>query len=249
MNNDKLYELLKKIENGQATADDVMQQLKTLPFDDMGYAKIDNHRQLRTGYPEVVFCQGKTIEHICGIAEKFKIQGDKNILFTRADEAVFEQIAKIIPDAKFNKLARIVIVNPCPVQNNGKKILVLTAGTSDIPVAEEAATTAEIMGNKVERIFDVGVAGLHRLLSKLDEIRSANVIIAVAGMEGALVSVIAGLVDKPVIAVPTSVGYGTNFGGLSALLGMLNSCGAGVSVVNIDNGFGAGHLASIINNM
>ena len=214
----------------------------------MGFAKVDHHRAIRNGYPEVIYCEGKTINQIVEIVERL-MEKNNNILATRASREVYDAISEITCEAEYHRDARIVVVKRKKILVSEKEIAVITAGTSDIPVAEEAAITAEVLGNKVNRIYDVGVAGIHRLLSKMDVISRANVIIVVAGMEGALASVVGGLVDKPVVAVPTSVGYGANFGGLSALLTMLNSCASGIGVVNIDNGFGAGYLASNINKL
>lgn len=225
-----------------------MDQLKELPFQDLGFANIDQHRNLRTGHPETIYCEGKTPEQVAAIIQIMK-EKNSNILGTRASEEVYEKVKEIAPEAVYHPLARIFVVKKKEELLSEKMIAVITAGTADIPVAEEAAITAETMGNQVDRIFDVGVAGIHRLFARLDRIRAANVIIVVAGMEGALASVVGGLVDKPVIAVPTSIGYGASFGGVSALLTMLNSCASGVAVVNIDNGFGAGYLASNINQL
>ncbi|WP_414629353.1 nickel pincer cofactor biosynthesis protein LarB [Clostridium drakei] len=225
-----------------------LEKLQDLPFKDLGYAKIDNHREIRVGYPEVIYCAGKTVEQIKGIIE-FMVTKKNNILGTRASKEVYEAVKSICPKAEYNEEARTITIKNKEMETNSTYISIVTAGTSDIPVAEEAAVTAEIFGNKVERIYDVGVAGIHRLFDRLEIIRQSKVIIVVAGMEGALASVLGGLVDKPVIAVPTSVGYGANFGGLSALLCMLNSCASGISVVNIDNGFGAGYLSSMINKL
>lgn len=249
MNKERLRELLGQVKDEELSIDEALDEIKDLPYRDLEYAKIDNHREVRNGYPEVIYCEGKSVEHIQGIVASMLDQGNVNILGTRAGAGVYEAIREVTNDVEYHEQAKIVVVNKLEIQKTDKKILVVTGGTSDIPVAEEAAITAEVFGNTVERLYDVGVAGLHRLLSKIDKLFEANVIIAVAGMEGALASVVGGLVDKPVIAVPTSIGYGANFGGLSALLSMLNSCAAGVSVVNIDNGFGAGYMASMINNM
>ena len=238
--------ILEAVRQGEQDVDSAFEQLKDLPFTDMGFAKIDHHRQIRTGYPEVIFCAGKTVEQSEGII-RLMYQRGSNILATRVQEALWQQIQPLYPEAEYNPAARTIAIRRNDVPATSTYISVVTAGTADIPVAEEAAVTAELFGNKVERIFDVGVAGIHRLYSRLDLIRNGRVIVVVAGMEGALPSVIGGLVDKPVIAVPTSIGYGANFNGLSALLTMLNSCAAGISVVNIDNGFGAGYLASLIN--
>ena len=216
---------------------------------DLGFAKVDLNREKRQGFPEVIYCAGKTPEQSGAIFQKLAEHSDL-VLATRADDATREAILKLVPEAVYYEAARIVALERKPLpKDKDRKILILTAGTSDLPVAEEARVTASVMGNEVRLIADVGVAGIHRLFEHLEEIRSAHVLIVIAGMEGALASVVGGLVDKPVIAVPTSVGYGSNFEGLSALLGMMNSCAAGVGVVNIDNGFGAGRLASIINHL
>lgn len=247
MDTKQLKALLEQVRNGQVDLDAAMHRLKKLPFEDLGYAKVDHHRCMRNGVPEVIYCEGKTLEQVSGIVEKMA-RHHHNILATRATPEVFSAVREVVPDSKYHKMARIVVVNPRPTPERGH-IAIVCAGTSDLPVAEEAAITAEVLGNRVSRLFDVGVAGIHRLLSVCDELMQANVVIAVAGMEGALASVVGGLVDCPVIAVPTSVGYGASFGGLSALLTMLNSCASGVSVVNIDNGFGAGYQANMINRM
>ncbi|MCT8975762.1 nickel pincer cofactor biosynthesis protein LarB [Clostridium sp. CX1] len=241
-------ELLEKIKNGNLTVDEGIKKLQDLPFKDLGYAKVDNHRELRVGYPEVIYCAGKTPEQVSGIVS-FMLTKGCNILGTRATEEVFQAVRDVCPEAEYSREAKVITIKNKDMKTSDTYIAVVTAGTSDIPVAEEAAITAEIFGTKVERIYDVGVAGIHRLLDRLDVIREAKVIIVAAGMEGALASVVGGLVDKPVIGVPTSVGYGASFGGVSALLTMLNSCASGVSVVNIDNGFGAGYLASMINRL
>jgi len=218
-------------------------------FEEMGFAKIDNHRAERCGSPEAVFCEGKTAQQVALIVQKMN-EGPQNILATRADAETFATVKKLVPAAEYHEEARLIIVRKEELTPDPKRfILVLTAGTSDIPVAEEAALTAELMGHHVERVFDVGVAGIHRLFAQEEKIRAANVIIVAAGMEGALASVVGGLVNKPVIALPTSIGYGASFEGLAALLGMLNSCAAGVAVVNFDNGFGAGRLAGMMNSM
>jgi NCAIR mutase (PurE)-related protein len=219
--------------------------LKKLPFEDLGYAKVDHHRCLRNGVPEVIYCQGKTVEQIKGIVERM-VAHHSNILATRADSRVYEGILSVISDCQYHEMARIVVVKPRAVIEVGR-IAVVCAGTSDIPVAEEAVVTAKTLGNRVDRLYDVGVAGLHRLLNSCEDLFKANVAIVIAGMEGALASVVGGLVSCPVIGVPTSVGYGASFGGIAALLSMLNSCASGVSVVNIDNGFGAAYQASLIN--
>ncbi|MCB2359672.1 nickel pincer cofactor biosynthesis protein LarB [Clostridium estertheticum] len=248
MNSKEMENFLKNIKNGDMSIEDGMDKLKDLSYSDLGFAKIDNHRELRVGYPEVIYCEGKTVEQIKGIVS-LMLTKDVNILGTRATKVMYEGVKEICGDAKFNELARTIVIKRKEAEPSSTYIALVTGGTSDIPVAEEAAVTAEIFGNRVERIYDVGVAGIHRLFDNLDVIRRAKVIITVAGMEGALTSVVGGLVDKPVIAVPTSVGYGASFKGLAALLSMLNSCSSGVSVVNIDNGFGAGYLASIINKL
>ena len=240
-----LRRLLQQVQGGHIGLDSAMEELRELPFEDLGFARIDNHRCIRTGVPEVIYCEGKSIEQIQGIVRRIS-QKHHNILATRADRDVFEAIKKVDATCRYHDVARIVVVNPCSVEKVGN-IAVVSAGTCDIPVAEEAAVTAETLGNRVERIYDVGVAGIHRLLAARDKLAKAVVVVVVAGMEGALASVVGGLVASPVIGVPTSIGYGTSFGGVSALLTMLNSCASGLSVVNIDNGFGAGYQASLIN--
>lgn len=246
--NTKIKQILQAVENGEMTSEEALLKIKTAPFDDLGYAKVDHHRSVRQGVPEVIYGAGKTPEQIIGIMESMRQNGQEQILITRLSEEASEAVRKV-HDINYNKEARIGAFGPFPNPDGIGKIVVATGGTSDIPVAEEAAITAEFYGNEVVRLYDVGVSGLHRLLNHREEIMSASVIIAIAGMEGALASVIGGLADCPVIAVPTSVGYGAAFEGLSALLSMLNSCASGVSVVNIDNGFGAGYLASMINHM
>ncbi len=223
-----------------------MRELRAFPYEDLGFAKIDTHRDLRTGFPEVIFCEGKTPEQLTAVGGAVVARGGL-LMATRADVAAFDAIREAVPDATYHEKARIVTAGPAREKGGGGSILVVSAGTSDMPVAEEAAVTAEIMGNDVVRLYDVGVAGIHRLFAHRDEFERASVIIVVAGMEGALASVVGGLTDKPVVAVPTSVGYGASFEGLSALLTMLNSCAPGVVVVNIDNGFGAGYFASSVN--
>lgn len=248
MNQDSIIELLNNVKNGSVSVDDAYSDLKKLPFEDIGFAKVDHHRQMRNGYPEVIYCEGKTNEQFKAIVE-IMLKKDSTILATRADNDKYLAIKGLSQKIKYYEDARVIVVNDKDNNDNKskRKILVVTGGTSDIPVAEEAAITAQTFGNTVERLYDVGVAGIHRLLSNMDKLNEASVVIAVAGMEGALASVVGGLVDKPVIAVPTSVGYGASFGGVAALLAMLNSCASGVGVVNIDNGFGAGYLASTIN--
>jgi len=245
MDGNHLMNLLEQVQSGAMDIDAAMQRLKKLPFDDLGYAKIDYHRCVRQGVPEVIYCQGKTIPQIQGIVQRIA-RHHSNILASRADRAVYEAIREVVEECKYHEMARMVVINPRDVEKVGN-IAVVSAGTSDIPVAEEAAVTAETLGNKVNRMYDVGVAGIHRLLNCCEELFQANVVIVVAGMEGALASVVGGLVSSPVIGVPTSVGYGASFGGVAALLSMLNSCASGVSVVNIDNGFGAGYQACLIN--
>jgi len=240
-----LRELLSQLQRGEIDQDVVMDRLRVLPYEDLGYAKIDNHRGLRTSVPEVIFCPGKNIAQIQGIVKRIS-RTHENILATRAEKDVFQGIREVMDDCEYHEMARIVVVKPRAVKQEGK-VAVVAAGTSDIPVAEEAAVTAEVLGNRVTRIYDVGVAGIHRLFSFMNELYDAKVAVVVAGMEGALASVVGGLVAFPVIGVPTSIGYGASFGGLAALLSMLNSCAAGVSVVNIDNGFGAGYQANMIN--
>ena len=242
-------EILVKLQNNEISVDEAADMLKLAPTKDLGYAVVDHQREMRNGGPEVIYGEGKTKEQILGIMKNMLENGTENILATRVNDEKYSYILNEIPDAKYNKDAKTVIVERNPLVKTGGIVLVATGGTSDIPVAEEAAVTAEFLGNKVDRLYDVGVAGLHRLLSRIDRVETADVIIAVAGMEGALASVIGGLTDKPVIAVPTSVGYGANFNGLSSLLCMLNSCASGVVVVNIDNGFGAGYTANSINKL
>ncbi|MCR4947519.1 MAG: nickel pincer cofactor biosynthesis protein LarB [Lachnospiraceae bacterium] len=241
-------DILEAVKNGEMSVEDALLRIKKQPFEDIGYAKIDHHRSIRQGIPEVIYGAGKTPEQIAGIVDRMKKSGQRQILITRMSPEAAEYVGSL-HEMDYRKDARVGIVGEMPPANGIGRIVVATGGTSDIPVAEEAALTAELHGNEVVRIYDVGVAGLHRTLSHLDDIMNASVIIAIAGMEGALASVIGGLADCPVIAVPTSVGYGASFNGLSALLSMLNSCASGVSVVNIDNGFGAGYLASLINHM
>jgi len=247
MDSKSLKNLLEAVKTGRTDLDTAVEALKKLPFDDLGYAKIDNHRCLRTGVPEVIYCEGKTVSQIEGIVGRIS-QYHTNILATRAGQEVYETIRNMEIPCRYHESARIVVIRPEPVEVVGN-IAVVTGGTSDIPVAEEAAVTAEVLGNRVKRIYDVGVAGIHRVLDSQDDLRKANVAVVIAGMEGALTSVVGGLVPCPVIGVPTSVGYGASFGGVAALLCMLNSCASGVSVVNIDNGFGAGYQASLINKL
>jgi len=248
MDTDRLRKMLEEVRDGKVAVERAMHELKILPFEDIGFAKVDHHRNIRKGYPEVIYCGGKTMDQIKSIVLKL-LPLNNNIMATRAGIEVFECIRSITDDVVYYEAARIVVVRRKEIEKGKKVIAVMTAGTSDIPVAEEAAVTAEVMGNTVDRIYDVGVAGIHRLFSFSERISAANVLIVVAGMEGALASVVGGIVDKPIIAVPTSIGYGANFGGLSALLTMLNSCASGIGVVNIDNGFGAGYLAATINRL
>lgn len=248
MKEQEILQLLEQVKSGKIAPKDAMLQLKLEPFEELGYAKIDHHRGLRQGVSEVIYGSGKTVEQIEGIVKGMLDRGGYNILITRLSKEKAEDLEKNV-SLQYDPVSQIGVVNRKLEITANTKIVVATGGTSDIPVAEEAALTAEVLGNHVERLYDVGVAGLHRLLANLDKLMEAKVIIAVAGMEGALASVIGGLVTCPVIAVPTSIGYGSNLGGLSALLSMLNSCASGVSVVNIDNGFGAGYLASIINHI
>ena len=245
MDHAHLKQLLMDLKQDRIDMDTALGRLKKLPFEDLGYAKVDHHRCVRTGVPEVIYCQGKTVKQIQGIVRVLSAHHE-NILATRAGQDVFEGVKTVTKDCTYHESAKIVVINPRPVEGVGS-IVVVSGGTSDLPVAEEAAVTAETLGNRVTRIFDAGVAGLHRLLHNCDDLFKANVIIAVAGMEGALASVVGGLSSCPVIGVPTSIGYGASFGGVAALLSMLNSCASGVSVVNIDNGFGAGFQASLIN--
>lgn len=244
-----IRELLESVKNNNLDIDLALEKLKDLPYENLGYANIDHHREIRNGYPEVIYCEGKSDEHILGIIDKMSEKGS-NILGTRCRKETFEKIKEVYPNSEYDELSKILKIQNHSINNIGKgKIVVVSGGTSDIPVADEAYYTASFLGNDVERIYDVGVAGIHRLLNRRHTLQEARVVIAVAGMEGALPSVVGGLVDVPVIAVPTSVGYGANFGGLSALLTMLNSCASGISVVNIDNGFGAGYLAAMINKL
>lgn len=248
MNRENLEKLLKSIQDGDTSVDDAIGQLKDIQFTDLGHSRIDNHRELRTGCPEVIYCAGKTVSQVRDIA-KHMLSRESNVFGTRATEEMYKAVKEIAPNAEWNSMASTITVMQHEVEPAETTIAVVCAGTSDLPVAEEAAITAEFLGNQVKRIFDVGVAGIHRLYGSLEEIRSARVVVVAAGMEGALPSVVGGLVDKPVIAVPTSIGYGASFNGLAALLGMLNSCASGITVVNIDNGFGAGYAASMINRL
>jgi NCAIR mutase (PurE)-related protein len=246
MNKYQTLDILQKIQAGEISPEDALLKLRTEPFEDLGYAKLDHHRELRQGIPEVIYGAGKTSEQITGIVNAMLGRGQRLILITRLSQDIAGEVTASVP-LQYHQTARIGIIGEIPQPDGIGTIVVATGGTSDMPVAEEAALTAEALGNSVIRLYDVGVAGLHRLLSRLNDIMDARVIIAIAGMEGALASVVGGLADCPVIGVPTSVGYGASFNGLSALLTMLNSCASGVCVVNIDNGFGAGYLASMIN--
>jgi NCAIR mutase (PurE)-related protein len=246
MNKTDLTKLLQAVRSGKVNIESALDRLKHLPFEDVVYAHIDHHRHLRHGMPEVIYCEGKTVEQITGIAERM-LEAGSDVLATRADEKVYRVIKKLDRRAEYHKASRAIVVQHKKKTPTKGIILVITAGTSDIPVAEEAVVTAKMLGSAVETVYDVGVAGIHRILSKKEILDSARVIVVVAGMDGALPSVVGGLVDKPVIAVPTSVGYGAGFQGIAPLLTMLNSCASGVAVMNIDNGFGAGVLAHRIN--
>jgi NCAIR mutase (PurE)-related protein len=245
---EQIKKLLRQVKSGEISIDEAVEKLRHLPFEDLGFARVDHHRQIRRGFPEVIYCPNKTTEQIIKIFGSLAAKGN-NVLATRADEKVFEELAgtKQFPQARYEKLARAIVLEQEKLPVSVSVLPIVTAGTADLPVAEEARVTAEIMGQRTELICDVGVAGLHRLFGHLPKLQSANVIIVVAGMEGALASVVGGLVSCPVIAVPTSVGYGSSFEGLSALLTMLNSCASGVTVVNIDNGFSAAVTATLIN--
>ena len=246
MNADQLRQLLEKVKSGNIDVNEALDQLKFMPYEDIGFAKLDHHRLLRRGFAEVILCKGKTADQVAGIVKRMAVCTG-TVLATKANPEIFDAVRQVAPGARYHQLAGLIVIgDPPPVVVEGY-ILVVTAGTGDIPVAEEAVVTAETMGSRVERAYDVGVAGLHRLLDCKDKLLGANVVVAVAGMEGALASVVSGMVDTPVIAVPTSVGYGASFQGLAALLGMLNTCSPGVAVVNIDNGFGAGYMAGLIN--
>ena len=247
MNSD-IRQLLEAVRTGETSVDDALLEIKKAPFEDIGYAKVDLHRKIRQGAAEVIYGAGKTPEQIAGIVDTMQKNGQNRILITRMSPEAAEYVGSLYK-LDYRKDAKAGIIGSIPVPSGIGKVVIATGGTSDIPVAEEAALTAEILGSQVVRLYDVGVSGVHRLLSHMDLIMGASVIIAIAGMEGALASVVGGLADCPVIAVPTSVGYGASFGGVSALLSMLNSCASGVSVVNIDNGFGAGYLANMINHM
>lgn len=248
MNAKEVEKLLTEVKKGETSIEKALEILKNFPYTDLGFARIDNHREIRTGYPEIIYCAGKSLEQV---REIFRVMAEKesNVIGTRASQEMYKAVKSVSPATVYYPVARIISLQKKKPEIPASKIAIITAGTSDMPVAEEAAITAELLGNSVLRIYDAGVAGIHRLVDKLPEIRNCRVIIVIAGMEGALASVVGGLVDKPVIAVPTSVGYGANFGGISALLAMLTSCSTGVTVVNIDNGFGAGFAASMINKL
>ena len=246
MSSPDIRRYLEDLQEGRRSVDEVMHALRDLPYQDLGFARIDHHRPLRTGSPEVVLGRGKTPQQVAEIVSSLSGRGHP-VLVTKADAQAYNQVREVSGDATFNELSRTIVVPGPEPETLREGILVVTGGTADLPISEEAAITAELMGNLVTRVNDVGVAGLHRLLDVLPVLQEATVVIVVAGMEAALVSVVAGLVSAPVVAVPTSVGYGASFGGVAALLGMLNSCAPGVSVVNIDNGFGAGYLAARIN--
>jgi NCAIR mutase (PurE)-related protein len=248
MNETKLKQLLAEVSAGSVSVDTAARRLKSLAIHDLKFARVDGHRSLRKGFPEVIYCERKTPEQVAAIVRVI-LQHNDNLLATRASPQMFRAVKRVTPKARYHASARAITVTRKPLPKRGGIIAVLCAGTTDMPVAEEAVITAEIMGNRVKRFYDVGVAGIHRLLALNDELLDASVLIVVAGMEGALPSVVGGLVDKPVIAVPTSVGYGASFGGIAALLAMLNSCASGVTVVNIDNGFGAGYAASLMNQL
>ena len=252
MTPNELKTLLDAIQQGTVTADDahdrLLDHLRQAPYEDLGFARVDHHRPIRQGFPEVIFGLGKSPAQIAAVAERI-VNSGQTLLVTRASADAFDAVRAVVPDVTFHETARIIAYRRTPTAVGHGTILIVAAGTSDIPVAEEAAVTAEVMGNAVDRVYDVGVAGLHRVLAESSRLTAARVIVVVAGMEGALPSVVSGLVDVPVIAVPTSVGYGAAFGGITALLAMLNSCATGVSVVNIDNGFGAASIASTINHL
>lgn len=247
MDAEAIKELLEKVKRGDVSVDKAMEQMRSLPFEDLGFARIDHHRTLRKGFPEVILGSNKTVEQITTIVQRLDAHGS-NILVTRVPLETAQQVVTQIPQMTYDPMSRTLTkINKKPTDEGAGMILIVTAGTSDIPVAEEAYVTCQMTGNRVEKLYDVGVAGIHRLLAQTQLLFEASVLIVVAGMEGALASVVGGMVDRPVIAVPTSIGYGTSFGGLSALLGMLNSCAPGIAVVNVDNGFGAGFMANLIN--
>ena len=246
MNESQIRLLLQQVRAGDLSVDEASNRLRSLPFEDLGYARVDHHRAMRCGFPEVIFCTGKTDGQVAGIAERIVASGS-DLLATRATPAMYDAVLARCPGAEYDEAARTIVVQESWRDLGIGEVLVVSAGTSDIPVAEEAAVTARVLGNRVERLYDVGVAGIHRLLSHHEAIMNASVLVVVAGMEGALPSVVGGMVSRPVIAVPTSVGYGASFNGLAALLAMLNCCASGVTVVNIDGGFNAGYAAGLIN--
>ena len=248
MDRESLRIILEELSEGTISIENAIDKLKYFPYSDLGYARIDHHREIRTGYPEIVFCEGKTVEQVSGIFKHISDTG-QNVIGTRASTDKYDAVRSVAARAVWHEEAKIISIINKDIKIAPTPVAVITAGTSDIPVAEEAAVTCELLGNRVTRIYDAGVAGIHRLIDQLPEIRKCRVVVVIAGMEGALASVVGGLIDKPVIAVPTSVGYGANFKGVSALLAMLTSCASGVSVVNIDNGFGAGFNASMINQL
>jgi NCAIR mutase (PurE)-related protein len=248
VNSEQIKKLLQQVRRGSLSVDDAVEKLRDLPYEDLGYAKIDHHRSLRQGFPEVIFGRGKKPEQVEGVVRRM-LPRRHNILITRGDEELFRRIRQLAPKAEFHPLSGAIAIRLDRSIRGKGKVLVISAGTTDIPVAEEALVTLETMGNHAQALYDVGVAGIHRLIGESHLLREARIIICVAGMEGALPSVVAGLVGVPVIAVPTSVGYGASFHGLAALLGMLNSCASNIAVVNIDNGFGAGYLASVMNRL
>jgi pyridinium-3,5-biscarboxylic acid mononucleotide synthase len=246
MTEEQLRQILADLKSGALTDDQALEKLRNLPFEDLGFANVDHHRTLRQGFPEVIFGAGKSAAHVARIVGSM-LAGRHNILVTRANEEQYQRVREVEPSAEFHEAARVIVVHRDDVIRGKGTVMVISAGTSDIPVAEEAVVTLKVMGNNVETLYDVGVSGLHRLLGRRDRLTAARVLIVVAGMEGALPSVVGGLVSVPVIAVPTSIGYGASFGGVTALLSMLNSCASNVTVVNIDNGFGAAMVASLIN--
>ncbi|GJQ57209.1 MAG: nickel pincer cofactor biosynthesis protein LarB [Candidatus Scalindua sp. AMX11] len=246
MDENQIKIILRKVKNGVITIDKAVQDFKDFPYKELGFAKVDTHRAIRCGFPEVILCEGKTADQVVKIAEQI-VNSGANLLATRANSEIYRGIFAKYKSARYNELAKTIVIKKTKLKKKLGSILIITAGTSDIPVAEEARETAEIMGNNVNLLCDVGVAGIHRLLKNRKDLTDAKVIIVVAGMEGALASVVGGMVDRPVIGVPTSIGYGASFGGVSALLAMLNSCASNVTVVNIDNGFGAAYVASLIN--
>lgn len=246
MNESQIRQLLEQVRSGELPVEAASARLRSLPFEDLGFARVDHHRAMRCGFPEVIFCTGKTDDQVAGIAERIVASGS-DLLATRATPAMYDAVKARCPSAEYHETARTIVVQESWRDMGTGEVLVVSAGTSDIPVAEEAAVTARVLGNRVERLYDVGVAGIHRLLSHHETIMNASVLIVVAGMEGALPSVVGGMVSRPVIAVPTSIGYGASFNGLAALLAMLNSCASGVTVVNINGGFNAGYAAGLIN--